>query len=151
MVKIAQTFAFGRKKANQGGLPGLTIGFFQQSLDSWRAFVIFVQFILEWKPLRLTRLQSPILHDELHERSDGSTTVHSSKIISNQTLNVLWCYLEVQYKTPDLQRNCGMFATVAVWSAVCFKIMTRYTCGFFPRVLAFYFQVYDHFLTNAHI
>ena len=44
MVKIAQTFAFGRKKANQGGLPGLTNGFFQQSLDSWRAFVIFVQF-----------------------------------------------------------------------------------------------------------
>ena len=36
--------------------------------------------------------------------------------------------------------------------------MTRYTCGFFPRILAFfpalwgfYSQVYDHFLTNAHI
>ena len=39
MVKIAQTFAFGRKKANQGGLPGLTIGFFQQSLDSWRGAI----------------------------------------------------------------------------------------------------------------
>ena len=38
MVKTAQTFAFCRKKGNQGGLPGLTIGFFQQSLDSWRAF-----------------------------------------------------------------------------------------------------------------
>ena len=38
VVKIAQTFAFGRRKANHGGLPGLTIGFFQQSLDSWRAF-----------------------------------------------------------------------------------------------------------------
>ena len=60
-------------------------------------------------------------------------------------------------------------------SAICFKIMTRYTCGFFPRILAiipatrytcvflsrilaffpalwgFYSQVYDHFLTNAHI
>ena len=52
VVKIAQSFAFGRKRANQGGLPGLTIGFFQQSLDSWRAFVIiiiynFVQFILK--------------------------------------------------------------------------------------------------------
>ena len=47
VVKIAQSFAFGRKGANQGGLPGLTIGFFQQSLDSWRAFVIFVQFILK--------------------------------------------------------------------------------------------------------
>ena len=47
VVKIAQTFAFGRKKANQGGLPGLTIVFFQQSLESWRAFVIFVQFILK--------------------------------------------------------------------------------------------------------
>ena len=22
------------------------------------------------------------------------------------------------------------------WSAICFKIMTRYTCGFFPRILA---------------
>ena len=56
----------------------------------------------------------------------------------------------------------------SLWSAICFKIMTRYTCGFFPRILAiipatrytcvflsrilaFYSQVYDHFLTNAHI
>ena len=23
-----------------------------------------------------------------------------------------------------------------IWSAICFKIMTRYTCGFFPRILA---------------
>ena len=62
-----------------------------------------------------------------------------------------------------------------LWSAICFKIMTRYMCGFFPRILAiipatrytcvflprilaffpalwgFYSQVYDHFLTNAHI
>ena len=55
-----------------------------------------------------------------------------------------------------------------IWLAICFKIMTRYTCGFFPRILAiipatqytcvflsriraFYSQVYDHFLTNAHI
>ena len=62
-----------------------------------------------------------------------------------------------------------------IWSAICFKIMTRYTCGFFPRILAiipatrytcvflprilaffpalwgFYSQVYDHFLTNVHI
>ena len=62
-----------------------------------------------------------------------------------------------------------------VWSAICFKIITRYTCGFFPRILAiipatrytcvflsrilaffpalwgFYSQVYDHFLTNGHI
>ena len=87
-----------------------------------------------------------------------------------------------------------------IWSAICFKITTRYTCGFFlhilaiipmvghlfqnyetiyvrffptytcnhscytiyvrflPRILAFvpalwgfYSQVYDHFLTNAHI
>ena len=58
---------------------------------------------------------------------------------------------------------------------ICFKIMTRDTCGFSPRILAiipatrytcvflsrilaffpalwgFYSQVYDHFLTNAHI
>ena len=63
----------------------------------------------------------------------------------------------------------------SLWSAICFKIMTRYTCVFFPtytcnhsrytiyvrflpRILAFfpalwgfYSQVYDHFLTNAHI
>ena len=62
-----------------------------------------------------------------------------------------------------------------VWLAICFKIMTRDTCGFSPRILAiipatrytcvflsrilaffpalwgFYSQVYDHFLTNAHI
>ena len=55
-----------------------------------------------------------------------------------------------------------------LWSAICFKIMTQYTCGFFPRILAiipatrytcvflsrilaFYSQVHDHFLTNAHI
>ena len=55
-----------------------------------------------------------------------------------------------------------------LWSAISFKIMTRYTCVFFPRILAiipatrytcvflsrilaFYSQVYDHFLTNAHI
>ena len=63
-----------------------------------------------------------------------------------------------------------------LWSAICFKIMTRYMCGFFPRILAiipairytcvflprilaffpalwgFYSQVYDHFLTKkAHI
>ena len=57
--------------------------------------------------------------------------------------------------------------------AICFKIMARYTSGSFPRILAikteytcvflprilaffpalwgFYSQVYDHFLTNAHI
>ena len=28
---------------------------------------------------------------------------------------------------------------------------TRYTCVFLSRILAFYSQVYDHFLTNAHI
>ena len=63
----------------------------------------------------------------------------------------------------------------SLWSAICFKIMTRYTCGFYPRILAiipatrytcvflprilaffpalwgFYSQVYHHFLTNAHI
>ena len=62
-----------------------------------------------------------------------------------------------------------------LWSAIRFKIMARYTCGFIPRILAiipptrytcvflprilaffpalwgFYSQVYDHFLTNAHI
>ena len=45
-----------------------------------------------------------------------------------------------------------------LWSAICFKIMPRYTCVFLSRILAFfpalwgfYSQVYDHFLTNAHI
>ena len=28
---------------------------------------------------------------------------------------------------------------------------TRYMCVFLSRILAFYSQVYDHFLTNAHI
>ena len=28
---------------------------------------------------------------------------------------------------------------------------TRYTCVFLSRILTFYSQVYDHFLTNAHI
>ena len=28
---------------------------------------------------------------------------------------------------------------------------TRYTCVFLSLILAFYSQVYDHFLTNAHI
>ena len=28
---------------------------------------------------------------------------------------------------------------------------TRYTCVFLSRILAFYSQVYDHFLTNEHI
>ena len=44
-----------------------------------------------------------------------------------------------------------------LWSAICFKIMPRYTCVFLSRILAFfpalwgfYSQVYDHFLTNAH-
>ena len=58
----------------------------------------------------------------------------------------------VVWNTPD------------IWSAICFKIMTRYTCGFLPRILAiipatrytcvflsrilaFYSQVYDHFLS----
>ena len=61
-----------------------------------------------------------------------------------------------------------IFGGAYLWSAICFKIMTRYTCGFFPRILtiipatrytcvflsrifAFYSQVYDYFLTNAHI
>ena len=38
-----------------------------------------------------------------------------------------------------------------LWSAICFKMMTRYTCVFLSHILAFYSQVYDHFLTNAHI
>ena len=73
------------------------------------------------------------------------------------------------------QNNIRSTYTPAIWSAICLKIITRYTCGFFPRILAiiparqytciflprilaffpalwgFYSQVYDHFLTNAHI
>ena len=68
-----------------------------------------------------------------------------------------------------------IYEYLVLWSAICFKIMTRYTCGFFPRILAiipatrytcvflprilaffpalwgFYSQVYDHFLRNVHI
>ena len=71
--------------------------------------------------------------------------------------------------------KCGPNASKMIWLAICFKIMTRYTCGFFPRILAiipaarytcfflprilaffpalwgFYSQVHEHFLTNAHI
>ena len=54
--------------------------------------------------------------------------------------------------------NFRLSADGLSWSAVCFKIATRYTCGFFVRLLAFfpaswgcYSQVYDHFLRNAHI
>ena len=66
-----------RERIRAAYLPVLTVGFFQQNFDTWTAFVIFVQFI------------SPILHDELQERRDGSRTAHSSVIISNNTLNVL--------------------------------------------------------------
>ena len=72
---------------------------------------------------------------------------------------------------PFITRDTTMLVTkpfFSLWLAICFKIMTRYTCGFFPRILAiipatrytcvslsrilaFYSQVYDHFLTNAHI
>ena len=42
--------------------------------------------------------------------------------------------------------TCGFFPRIlAIISA------TRYTCVFLSRILAFYSQVYDHFLTNAHI
>ena len=67
--------------------------------------------------------------------------------------------------------------TSLLWSAICFKIITRCICGFFPHILAIIpatrytcvffaaytcvlscfvgrlwgFQVYDQFLTNAHI
>ena len=34
LIKCGQTFTFGRKKVNQSSLPRLTIGFFQQNLDS---------------------------------------------------------------------------------------------------------------------
>ena len=29
-----------------------------------------------------------------------------------------------------------LWGVVCLWSAICFKIMTRYTCGYFPRMLA---------------
>ena len=49
----------------------------------------------------------------------------------------------------------------SIWSAICFKIMTRYTCSFFPRILAIIPatrytcvslpRILAFFLTNAHI
>ena len=75
-----------------------------------------------------------------------------------------------------IKPNFRLSADGLLWSTVCFKIVTRYTCVFFfPRILVmipatrytcvflprlfaffpalwgFYSQVYDHFLTNAHI
>ena len=38
------------------------------------------------------------------------------------------------YKKYRLQTN--KLSGKQLWSAICFKIMTRYTCGFFPRILA---------------
>ena len=64
---------------NQGGLPRLTIGFSSK---------VLIQFILKTVAPH-EAVMSPILDDEVQERSDGSTTAHSSKIISNNTLNVL--------------------------------------------------------------
>ena len=38
------------------------------------------------------------------------------------------------YKKYRLQTN--KLSGKQLWSAICFKIMTPYTCGFFPRILA---------------
>ena len=75
------------------------------------------------------------------------------------------------YLHPTERQN----SLLRLWSAICFKIMTRSTCGVFQRILAiipatrytcvflprileffpalwrFHSQVYDHFLTNAYI
>ena len=37
-----------------------------------------------------------------------------------------------------------------VWSAICFKIMTRYTCVFLPRILAF-FPAFGGFYSQVRI
>ena len=42
--------------------------------------------------------------------------------------------------------TCGFFPRILAITPA-----TRYTCVFLSRILAFYSQVYDHFLTNAHI
>ena len=52
-------------------------------------------------------------------------------------------------------------APCLIWSAICLKIMTRFTCGFFSRILAiipatrytcvFLPAILAFFLTNAHI
>ena len=92
--------------------------------------------------------------------ADISSPVGRSKYTENASHKLTLFYLQtLQSERPD---------SLYLWSAICFKIMTRYTCGFFPRILAiipatrstcvflsrilaFYSQVYDHFLTNAHI
>ena len=38
--------------------------------------------------------------------------------------------------TQNELRTLSVVSGCIVWSAICFKIMTRYTCGFFPRILA---------------
>ena len=42
--------------------------------------------------------------------------------------------VHVLHKTSHLE--VARRSRAVVWSAICFKIMTRYTCGFFPRILA---------------
>ena len=50
------------------------------------------------------------------------------------------------FQTVMTRYTCGFFPRIlAIIPA------TRYTCVFLSRILAFYSQVYDHFLTNAHI
>ena len=42
-----------------------------------------------------------------------------------------------KWKNDPSNQNCKRcFVTCEIWSAICFKIMRRYTCGFFPRILA---------------
>ena len=86
------------------------------------------------------------------------------KYEKNRLKQVFLWHLEI----PTKWKVYKSFSRSKLWSAICFKIMTRYTCVFFPRILAiipatrykcvflsrilaFYSQVYDHFLTNAHI
>ena len=86
------------------------------------------------------------------------------KYEKNRLKQVFLWHLEI----PTKWEVYKSFSRSKLWSAICFKIMTRYTCVFFPRILAiipatrctcvflsrilaFYSQVYDHFLTNAHI
>ena len=75
------------------------------------------------------------------EHSSGTRQVSVSVFFSNH-----WLLYGRPFVSKLWQYTCGFFPHIlAIIPA------TRYTWVFLSRILAFYSQVYDHFLTNAHI
>ena len=110
-----------------------------------------------------------VIYQQFLRNHCRSVQLTSQPLVKN--LNNIYVFLPASFTVTDLSGNTGFLLQVQKVTSVgcnCFKIMTRYTCGFFPcilaiipatrytcvflsRILAFYSQVYDHFLTNAHI